>query len=305
MTGWGAIAPEKNALVAASEKTQSFIGNTITYFSNPELWSGLLFIVIKVVLIWLAAKLTNRLAKAALKRVVHERSRNPLRFDPRRTRTIGLLMENVVTYAVNFLAILLILSQFNFNLGPLIAGAGVVGLAIGFGAQSIVKDVITGFFIIFEDQFAVGDVIQTGTYKGTVEAIGLRVTTIRAWTGEIFIIPNSQIQSVTNFSLYNSVAVVDLQFSVEEDIERAMKVLREILQNLNEKNDNIVKEPVLQGIQTLGETTAALRVAVECRPNTQAEVIRELNREIEKRLKDKELQFPPLKAVNYAPGEKG
>ena len=95
--------------------------------------------------------------------------------------------------------ILIILSEFNFELGPLLAGAGVLGLAIGFGAQSLVKDVITGFFIIFEDQFA-GDVIKSGEYRGTVEMIGLRTSRVKGLNGETYIIPNGMITSVTNYS---------------------------------------------------------------------------------------------------------
>ena len=109
---------------------------------------------------------------------------------------------------------MLILGQVGLNLGPLLAGAGVLGLAIGFGAQSLVKDVITGFFIIFEDQFGVGDVIQIDQFKGTVEEIGIRVTRIKSWTGEVHIIPNGNIKQVTNFSTYNSIAVVDVSIAL-------------------------------------------------------------------------------------------
>ncbi|WP_052339611.1 mechanosensitive ion channel family protein [Gorillibacterium massiliense] len=302
MKGW-AFTLVSDLLPTGDAK--GFFTKATDYFTDPDHWSAWLYVVVKVLLILLLAKIVNKVAKAALRRVMNDRKRNPLRFDPRRSRTIGLLIENVVTYCVNFIAIMLILSQFNFDLGPLIAGAGVIGLAIGFGAQSIVKDVITGFFIIFEDQFAVGDVIQTGAYKGTVETIGLRITTIRAWTGEMFIIPNSQIQTVTNFSVNNSLAVVDYSFSVDGEIEIAMQEMRSILQKLHTENENVVSEPVLQGIQTLGESTVGLRVVMECQPNSQGDVIRGLNEELKTRMADKDLRIPPLKAVNYSPNEKG
>ncbi|WMT41017.1 mechanosensitive ion channel [Paenibacillus sp. D2_2] len=103
--------------------------------------------------------------------------------NPRRFVTVGELLKNMTSVISNFIMVLIVLGELGFQLGPLIAGAGVLGMAIGFGAQSLVKDVITGFFIILEDQFAVGDVIQTGTLKGTVEMIGIRSTRLVSWTG--------------------------------------------------------------------------------------------------------------------------
>ena len=107
-----------------------------------------------------------------------------------------------------------------------------LGLAIGFGAQSLVKDIISGFFIILEDHFAVGDVIQTGSYKGTVEVIGLRSTRILSWTGEVHIIPNGSITQVTNFSIHNTLAVVDISIAYEEDLERRLRSLTGCLMDL-------------------------------------------------------------------------
>lgn len=103
--------------------------------------------------------------------------------NPRRLITVGELLKNVTSITSNFIMVMLVLGEIGYDLAPLLAGAGVLGLAIGFGAQSLVKDVITGFFIILEDQFAVGDVIQTGSLKGTVEIIGLRSTRLVSWTG--------------------------------------------------------------------------------------------------------------------------
>ncbi|WP_438433623.1 mechanosensitive ion channel family protein [Gorillibacterium sp. sgz500922] len=273
------------------------------FFVDPEMWWGLLATLLKVAFILLAARLVNRFARTAIARMVLEKDNSRLRINARRSKTIGVLIENVITYTVNFLALLLILSQFHFDLGPLLAGAGVVGLAIGFGAQSIVKDIITGFFIIFEDQFAVGDVIQTGNYRGTVESIGLRVTTLRAYTGEVHILPNSTFTAVTNYSMGNPVAVVDLSFSYQDDVERALRELQPILERLYESNSNVVSLPLVQGIQTLGESNAAVRITLECQPQTRQSVIRELNREIERRWKEAEL--PPVKGASYLPEEKG
>ncbi len=116
------------------------------------------------------------------------------------------LLQNVFSYAIYFVAGVMILETLSVDVRGLLAGAGIVGLAVGFGAQNLVKDIITGFFIIFEDQFSVGDYVRVGTFEGTVEEIGLRTTKIKSWTGEINILPNGSIVEVTNFSLHNSVA---------------------------------------------------------------------------------------------------
>ncbi|MEO3945745.1 mechanosensitive ion channel family protein [Gorillibacterium sp. CAU 1737] len=290
-------------LVDSLEEAGSFLDKTFAFFLNPDMWWGVLMTLLKVGLILIAAKVINRFSRAAISRMVVERESGRIRINARRSKTIGVLVENVVTYVVNFIAILLILSQFNFNLGPLLAGAGVVGLAIGFGAQSIVKDIITGFFIIFEDQFAVGDVIQTGTYRGSVESIGLRVTTIRSWTGEIHILPNSTILAVTNYSMSHSISVVDLSFPYTEDVDKAIEGLRPLLHQLYEANPNVVSEPIVHGIQSLGESQAAVRISLECLPGTRQDVVRELNQELERKWRAQEL--PKIVGAVYQPEEKG
>lgn len=158
---------------------------------NPDLWLHILTVGIKIVAILVGTHLAVRLARTVIERLVEQRDKGRIALNERRVRTMTSLATNIVTYTLYFLALLLVLGQLGFNLAPILAGAGVVGLAVGLGAQNLVRDVITGFFIIFEDQFAVGDVIQVGQYKGTVIEIGLRVTKIRSWTGEVHIIPNA------------------------------------------------------------------------------------------------------------------
>jgi small-conductance mechanosensitive channel len=267
------------SILTSSEKIKD---EFIKYISNPALWTDFVFITLKIVFIFIAARVVIKLANKALEHMMVEREKNPLKLDRRRTKTIGKLMGNIMSYAVNFIMILMILSQFGIRLEPLLAGAGVVGLAIGFGAQSLVKDVITGFFIIFEDQFAVGDVIQTGTFKGTVEEIGLRVTRIKSWTGEVHIIPNGSISQVTNFSVHNSVAIVDVAIAYEMDLDKAMNVMRDTVMKAYETNVNMVKEPEVLGIQTLGASEMTIRTTVECKPNTQGLISRELYAEMKK-----------------------
>ncbi|MDF2960517.1 MAG: mechanosensitive ion channel protein MscS [Paenibacillus sp.] len=273
------LAEDKTDILASWGQMQN---QFIAYISNPAIWTGLLIGALKIIFIYVAGRIIMKVANKALEHMLTTRERSPLKFDSRRTQTIGRLLGNIVSYVVNFIVILMILNQFGIRLEPLLAGAGVVGLAIGFGAQSLVKDVITGFFIIFEDQFAVGDIVQIGTYKGTVEEIGLRVTKLKSWTGEVFFIPNGTITQVTNFSLNNSIAVVDIAIAYASDVDKALEVLRQTVLKNYETNVNMVKEPQVLGVQTLSTTEITLRVTAECKPNMQALVARELYAEIKK-----------------------
>ncbi|MEX2461524.1 MAG: mechanosensitive ion channel family protein [Paenibacillaceae bacterium] len=258
------------------------------YMTNPALWTNGLFLFVKIIVILIVGRFIIKLANKAMAHLMVERDRKHLKFDQRRTNTIGRLIGNIVTYTVNFITILMILLQFGFNLTPLLAGAGVLGLAIGFGAQSLVKDVITGFFIIFEDQFAIGDVIQTRNFKGTVEEIGLRVTRIKSSTGEVHIIPNGSIQEVTNYSLYNSIAMIDIAVAYKEDPINAIKLLKVMLKELYEGNADMVKPPELLGVEVIGQSEVIIRIQVECKANTQGAVTRAVKEEAVKVFEQKD-----------------
>ncbi|WP_135554607.1 mechanosensitive ion channel family protein [Paenibacillus cymbidii] len=270
-----------------SEQVQAGIGywtKVENYVTDPELWSSIITVVIKIIVIWVVGRLVIKLSNKAIDHMSRERERNLLKIDQRRSKTISRLVGNVVSWTVNFITLLLVLSQMGFNLGPLLAGAGVLGLAIGFGAQSLVKDVITGFFIIFEDQFAVGDVIQIGAQKGTVEQIGLRVTRIRSALGEEYIIPNGSIGQVTNFSVHNATALIDILVPYKEDAERVVGIINETLKGSDTRIPHLVAEPKVLGVQTMAAADISIRVEAECEPNTDAMVARMLNAEIKQAL---------------------
>jgi small conductance mechanosensitive channel len=239
------------------------------------MWMGIGMTALRIALILLVAWIATKVLHKVIERLLINRSPERVRIQPRRIQTVGKLLGNTVSYCIYFVAFLLVLGEFNISLAPLIAGAGVVGLAIGFGAQSLVKDVISGLFIIIEDPFGVGDEVKIGNYKGKVEMIGLRTTRLRSWTGEVFIIPNGQINDVTNYSLHNSLAVVDVAVEGGVNLERAMAVIGEKARQL--KNDNMVREPEVLGVVAASASGATVRVVTECKPNTHEEVARSLN----------------------------
>lgn len=274
------------------------------YVFNGQQLTIYFWIIVKIILIYFGSRIVIKIAGKAIQHIMAARDRTPLKFDVRRTKTLDKLVHNLVTYTVNFITILLILDQFGVKTGPLLAGAGVLGLAIGFGAQSLVKDVITGFFIIFEDQFAVGDVVQIDQFKGTVEEIGIRITRIKSWTGEVYIIPNGNIKQVTNYSVHNSLAVIDVSIAYEADIDKAMEVLKETLQKYYEKSTMLVKKPELLGIQAIGASEVKLRITAECRPTLQGDVSRELQADIKKALDSHGIEIPYPKSVTFLKTER-
>lgn len=273
-------------LKTQAESVESFWTQWKNYIPDNNFWVHLSFSVLHIVIIFVLSRLVLRLVNRAIDRMSTERERNKLSFDVRRTRTIGKLAKNIISYIVNFITLMLVLMEFGLNLMPLLAGAGVVGLAIGFGAQSLIKDVITGFFIIFEDQFAVGDVIQIGTFKGTVEEIGLRVTRVKTWTGEVHIIPNGSIVTVTNFSLHNSKAVIDVSVSYEADLDRAISIIEATAAELCKNNEDIVTDPKVLGVEKIAGAEVVIRVTVDCKPTRQYAISREMNMELKKALED-------------------
>jgi len=220
-----------------------------------------------------------------------------LRISERREATLVKLLENAITYVVYFIAFTMILSVIGIDVKGLLAGAGIVGLAVGFGAQSLVKDIITGFFIIFEDQFSVGDFVRIGQFEGVVEQIGLRTTKLKSYTGEVNIIPNGSIIEVTNFSLYNSKAIVDVSIAYQDDINKAEEVIQELIEKLPEQYEHIIGTPQLLGVQNIQASEVILRVVAETLPMEHAGVARVLRKEIKKVLDDNGIESPLPKMV--------
>ncbi|QAY68537.1 mechanosensitive ion channel family protein [Paenibacillus protaetiae] len=271
--------------------------------TDSDTWTRIGESAFRIVVIIAIGLLMMWVVHKTIDRIILQKEMLRLQNHSRRMNTVGKLLKNIVTYVVYFIGGLLILSEFGIHLAPLLAGAGVIGLAIGFGAQSLVKDVITGFFIILEDQFAVGDVIQTGSYRGTVEVIGLRATRILSWTGEVYIIPNGMINEVTNFSLRNAVAVIDIAIAYESDVERATEVISGHLAQF--QDENLVKTPEVLGVQSIGASEVTLRVTAECLPNTTAAISRKLNGELKKALDENGIEFPYTRMMTYQRNEKG
>ncbi|PYE48738.1 small conductance mechanosensitive channel [Paenibacillus barcinonensis] len=250
--------------------------------SDADMWLNIMFSSIRILIIFIITRIVIKVVYRIIDRSMARKQEGKIRVNPRRFVTIGELLKNATSITCNFIMILLLLSEIDIQVGPLLASAGVLGLAIGFGAQGLVKDVITGFFIILEDQFAVGDVIQTGSYKGTVEVIGLRTTKLVSWQGEVHIIPNGTIASVTNYSMSNSLAVVDIPMKADLTLDESVHLVKQSLAGIEERNLNIVKVPDVLGIQSMSTSEYVIRIVSECMPNSRASVERQIQGDVKK-----------------------
>ena len=216
-----------------------------------------------------------------------------------RGATIAQLVRGVgkvVVYSVTFL---LVLNVF-VNIGPLLAGAGILGLAFSFGAQSLVKDVIAGFFILVENQFAVGDVIEISGKSGSVERMTLRVTVLRDGEGTMHVVPNSAITTVSNKTRLWSRAVVDIGVSYDDDLDRVIEVLRSEATALAadaEWKPKLDGEPEVLGVEQLGDRAVVIRTQVRTHAGAQWEVARELRRRFKRRLVAEGLENPVIQRI--------
>ncbi|EME14454.1 mechanosensitive ion channel family protein [Rhodococcus triatomae] len=200
-----------------------------------------------------------------------------------RARTIGSVLKSVVSIATLTWCVLQILTVFSVNVAPLIASAGVVGVALGFGAQNLVRDFLTGMFMLLEDQYGVGDVIDVGEAVGTVESVGLRVTTIRDVNGTLWYCRNGEIARVGNMSQGHAVAVVDLPVAHGAAISRATEVAAAAASAAAQDTtieDAVLGEPEVLGVNSVTATSVTLRLTVKVKPGKQWAVQRHLSQAI-------------------------
>lgn len=280
--------------------TQRSINKLVDKFQNEDTWINFGSGILKILIILIVANILIRIGKIAIRNIFKIRNLSPLTTSVRREETLSRLLDNILSYVVYFIAFMMILSVLGIDVKALLAGAGIVGLAVGFGAQNLVKDIISGFFIIFEDQFSVGDHIRVGQFEGNVETIGLRTTKIKSWTGEVHILPNGTITQVTNFSLNNSLAVVDIGIAYGEDVEMAEKVIEELLKTMPAQSNDLVKEPELLGIQTMGPTEIVLRIVAETLPTKQSPVARMIRKEVKLLLDQNGIKVPYPRLLAYS-----
>ena len=252
-------------------------------------------------LAWGAWRVVLHLARRILA-AVDDGDDSTLTAAEKRGQTIAQLLRSVGGVSIILVALLLTLNLF-IDIGPLLAGAGILGLAVSFGAQSLVKDVIAGFFQLMENQFSVGDVVELAGKEGTVEKMNLRVVHIRDGKGNVHIIPNGQIGVVTNMTKNWSRAVVDVGVDYAADLDRAIDIFRQEAQAFHDDPGWTPKfdgHPEVLGVQHLGDSSVVIRTLLRVHPGKQWEVAREFRRRIKLRLDREGIDIPfPQQVVRH------
>jgi small conductance mechanosensitive channel len=217
-----------------------------------------------------------------------------------RAETLAAVLRSFGRAVISVVAGLTILGEFQINLGPLLAGAGIVGVALGFGAQTLVRDFLAGMFMLIEDQFGVGDVIDLGPASGTVEGLSLRTTRIRDVEGTVWHVPNGEIKRVANKSQDWSRAVLDIQVSLDTEVSRAEEVIKDAADDVwhDERwHEAIIEEPEVWGVEGFGSSGITIRLVVKTRPSDQFKVLRALRQGISNAFRAAGIQVPVVQTV--------
>ena len=257
-------------------------------------------------------KVARRLVKLAVRRLGHRRARRGpglvRRHTPaalldtgellsargtQRMEALAAALAGATSFAVWVCAALAVLHVLGVRVGPLLTGAGLIGVALGFGAQSLIRDFLAGVFILVEDQYGVGDVVDLGVADGTVEAVTLRATRIRSVDGTVWHVPNGQIQRAGNMSQHWSRALLDVQIALDSDIDRAREAMKRVADEAWREDRAIIEEPEVWGVQSLGPGGITIRLVAKTMPLEQWRISRLLRERIKAEFDREGIEVPP------------
>ena len=270
---------------------------------------------------WLLHRAIDRVVSTALTRAARNESQTPRRAtrilaqatgldEERKTQraaTMGAILKSTSTFVIFTLALLTVMATVGLPLGPLLASAGVGGVALGFGAQSLVKDFLSGVFMILEDQYGVGDVIDTGEAIGTVEDVTLRVTRLRDASGVVWYVRNGEIVRIGNRSQGWSTAVVDIPVGYSESLDTVLPLIRTVVHELDESEDwkmRLLEEPVVAGVESMVGGVVTVRIIAKCAPNESFPVSREIRERVKAAFDQAGIRAPQV-APPYGAGPGG
>lgn len=239
------------------------------------------------------AKRDHKRAKGMSANTVRERSRQ-------RALTTGSLLRSIATIVIGTITALTVLELMGIPLSPLLASAGVGGVALGFGAQALVKDYLSGIFMILEDQYGVGDYIDTGEAVGTVEEVSLRVTRLRDFDGVVWYVRNGEILRIGNRSQGWSTVMVDLPFSYREDVDHVIDIIRLAVSAMDADEHwgpKLREAPSVLGVETITAGTVSVRVFATCAPNENWGLQREIRRRVKDAFDREGIAGPPLPPI--------
>lgn len=267
-----------------------FVGKLITFLFNQIdviIEKGFRIILICIIM-FIVIKISNRTIEKFVRRQIKSNARFSL--DPQKAKTIGAVLKSAVKYSTYFIGVAIILSYI-FN-GVSVALAGVGGVAVGFGTQSLVKDIINGVFILFEDQYGVGDYITINKYSGIVESIGIRTTVIKDFSGDTHLIPNGSILEVTNHSKSNIRFLVDVQVAYEEDLDNVIDIIQKVCNEFEKDNSDVVEPITVLGVTDLSPDGVTIRVMGKSKPLKQWAMENQLRKVIKLKLDEENIEIP-------------
>lgn len=283
--------------------------DAFSWFGQGSLGSRLIGSIASMSFTILVAMAAWEATNAAIERHLAHLSRDAKAARSARVRTLLPMLRTALMITILIVVAFIFLTEIGVNVAPLIAGAGVVGIAIGFGSQTLVRDVITGIFLLFEDAVAVGDVVQVGGLSGVVEQLSIRSIKLRAQDGSLHIIPFSAVTTVTNMTRDFAFAVLDISIGYGEDTDRVTDVLRSVAAEIRE---DVKWRPVIRddldilGVERLGDSGVVMRIRLKTDPSQRWAVAREMNRRIKRRFDELgiEIPYPHQKLVMERPQER-
>lgn len=265
-------------------------------------WGVFVSVVVVVFLTLVALRLLG-MAVNGITRGILQRDREPARELAQKAKTLSNVVEATGRVVIFIIALLSILSLLGRDITPLLASAGIAGIAIGFGAQNLVKDWLGGFFILLENQYSVDDVIKVGEHTGTVERIDFRKTVLRNVQGAAIVIPNGEVRIVTNLTKEWSRVVMDVGVPYEEDIDRAIDVLQQVAEDVaadGELSKDILEPPEVLGVEAVDEQKVTIRLWVKTLPAKQWAVARAMRALVKKRFDEAGIGSPHPHQVTIA-----
>ncbi|MCA1023448.1 mechanosensitive ion channel family protein [Halobacillus litoralis] len=259
-------------------------------FNLSELVELLIQVGLKVLVLLIGYAIVKPLGRKAIETAINRLS-TQRKLSEGRNKTLQKLSVNIFSYALIFILVMMLFSAVGIEIGPLLAGAGIVGLAIGFGAQGLVSDIVTGFFILLERQVEVDDYVTAGGYDGIVEEVGIRTTRIRSFDGTLNFIPNRNISGVANHSRGNMRALVDIGIGYDENIDEAMAVLQKVAQDF-QQDERFKEGPDVLGVQSLGSSDVVIRILGKTENMEQWAVERDLRKAMKEALDAAGIEIP-------------
>lgn len=268
-------------------------------------------LLVAVLARWLAHRAITKAVAASIARSEASRAKRERRGTGReataareryrqRTLTMGSLLRSIATFAIGVITVLTVLSLCGIPLAPLLASAGVGGVALGFGAQALVKDFLSGIFMILEDQYGVGDLIDTGEAVGTVEEVTLRVTRMRDHDGVVWYVRNGEIIRIGNRSQGWSTVLVDIPFSYREDVEQVIGIIREEVGHIDDEphwREVLREELQVLGVESITGGTVTVRILARCAPDENWGIQREIRRRVKEAFDREGIAGPPIPVV--------